>query len=345
MSRNGWLLFIMKILITNIWLTGLGGTETSARELAFELKRRGHQPMVYSPKISGDTLKWFSGIPVVDDLRKLCCVPDIIHGRHRWPVKAAMKFFPNVPVIFASHSAADFLSEFEMPEASPRIARFVAVDEWVKEALLNVPGVSPEKTRVIYNFVDTDRFLPRPPLPRKPEKALVFSNYTFQDQEKKDRLQMIRNACDQTGLSLDVMGLGTDMYTSFPETELVKYDIVFAKAKAALEALAVGNAVILCDCLFGVGEMVTTSNFSAFRRSNFCLTRPFEEKLLVEEIRKYDPVESRKTRDLVRSTVGMAPAADQWIALYEEVIAESRGSPKRDLPWWQTIRDRIRRFT
>ena len=62
---------MLKILITNIWLTGLGGTETSARELAFELKKRGHLPMVYSPKISGDTRIWFSGIPVVDDIRQL----------------------------------------------------------------------------------------------------------------------------------------------------------------------------------------------------------------------------------------------------------------------------------
>jgi glycosyltransferase involved in cell wall biosynthesis len=255
-----------------------------------------------------------------------------------------MRFFPGVPVIFVSHSAADFLSEFEMPEVSPRIARFVAVDEWVKEALINVAGVPPEKIRVIHNFVDTGRFLPRAPLPEKPEKALVFSNYTFQDQEKKDRLQVIRNACGQAGLSLDVMGLGTDRYTPAPEKELVRYDIVFAKAKAALEALAVGNAVILCDCLFGVGEMVTRENFSEFRRSNYCLTRPFEEELLVEEIRKYDPDEARKTRDLVRSTVGMTPAVDQWIALYEEVIAESRGSPKRGPSWWQTVRNRIRRL-
>ena len=301
--------------------------------------------MVYSPMISGDTLKWFSGIPVVDDLRQLPDVPDIIHGRHRGPVKAAMDYFPDVPVIFVSHSAADFLSEFEMPEVSPRIARFVAVDDWVKEALLNVPGLPPGKVRVINNFVNTDRFLPRAPLPKKPEKALVFSNYTFQDPEKKKRLQVIRNACEQAGLSLDVMGLGTDKYTPCPETELVKYDIVFAKAKAALEALAVGNAVILCDCLFGVGEMVTTSNFSAFRSSNFCLTRPFEEELLVGEIRKYDSDEARKTMDLVRSRVGMSPAVDQWIALYEEVVAESRPPFGRVLSWWHTMRDCIMRRT
>jgi hypothetical protein len=191
---------MLKILITNIWLVGLGGTETSVRELAFELQRRGHFPMVYSPKISGDTLEWFSGIPVVDNLQKLPCTPDIIHGQHREPVQAAMDFFPEVPVIYVSHSAADFLAGYEMPDISPRIARYIAVDEWVMNALLTVAKTPPEKTRVMYNFVNTDRFRPREPLPEHPVKALVFSNYTFQDQEKKDRLQVIRNACEETGL-------------------------------------------------------------------------------------------------------------------------------------------------
>ena len=253
-----------------------------------------------------------------------------------------MDYFPGVPVIYVSHSAADFLSEYEMPDVTPRIARYIAVDEWVKEALLTVVRTPPAKTRIIRNFVDTDRFLPRGPLPETPKKALVFSNYTFQDQEKRERLQVIRNACEQTGLSLDVMGLGTDNYTLCPERELVKYDIVFAKAKSALEALAVGNAVILCDCLFGVGEMVTTANYDAFRRSNFGLSRPFEEALLVQEIRKYDPVESRKVMERVRSTVRMSPAVDRWIRLYEDVIAESRSPFGPVLQWWHTLRDRIR---
>lgn len=330
---------VLNVLITNIWLVGFGGTETSARELAFELKRRGHQPMVYSPNISKDTLEWFRGVPVVNDLADLPFVPDIIHGRHRGPVRTAMEYFPDVPVIFVSHSAAEFLSAYEMPEASPRISRYVAVDEWVKEALIQRARIPPARIRVIHNFVNTDRFLPREPLPDVPKKALVFSNYTFQDQEKKDRLRVIRNACEQTGLSLDVMGMGTDNYTIAPEKELVRYDIVFAKAKAALEALATGNAVILCDCLFGVGEMVTPENVDAFRRTNFGLTRPFEEALLVQEIRKYDPAKARKTMELVRSVVGMSPAVDQWEALYREVLREYHSPLRRFSRWINRPRD------
>jgi hypothetical protein len=117
---------------------------------------------------------------------------------------------------------------------------------------------------------------------------------------------------------------------------------VFAKAKSALEALAVGNAVILCDCLFGVGGMITTANVDAFRRSNFGLTHSFDEALLVREIRKYDPADARKTMEHVRSTVGMSAAVDRWIALYRDVIAESRPRTGPILQRLHLLRDRIR---
>lgn len=343
---------MLKVLITNIWLTGLGGSETYVRELAFELKRRGHLPMVYSPTINETTHPLFPGITVVDDLKDLPCIPDIIHGHHREPVSEAAAFFPDVPVIFVAHSAADFLSMYEMPEVSSRIARYVAVDHLVKDALLTRAKTPPEKTLVIFNFVDTERFLPRSPLPQRPGKALVFSNYTFQDPVKKERLNIIRAACDKAGLSLDVMGMGTDRYTPHPESELVRYDIVFAKAKSALEALAVGNAVILCDCLFGVGEMVSETNFERCRSYNFgnyLLSKPFDAELLLEEIHKYNPASAAKTMAITRSRCNLSSAADELIDLYTTIIDES-GSVRirlrswlRARPWLIRILHRISR--
>lgn len=335
---------ILKVLITNIWLTELAGTETYVRELALELKERGHLPMVYSPRINENTKNLFSEIIVVDDLKQLPYKPDIIHGHHREPVSIASAYFNDVPVIFVSHSAADFLSVYEMPEISPRILRYVAVDLLVEDALLNIVKTPAKMTKVIYNFVDTDRFQPRSPLPLKPKRALVFSNYTFQDLLKRERLQIIRNACEKAGLSLDLMGMGTENYTSHSESVLVKYDVVFAKAKSALEALSVGNAVILCDCLFGVGEMVTSQNFDKFRSYNFgkhLLTRPFEEETLLQEINKFDSADAHKTMELVRSKCDLESAVNDLIKMYFSVIKESRSNRRRIIKWlrfgWEQI--------
>ena len=49
-----------------------------------------------------------------------------------------------------------------------------------------------------------------------------------------------------------------------PELLLPKYEIVFAKGKAAMEAMAVGTAVILCD-FSGVGPMVSSTRFDVPR--------------------------------------------------------------------------------
>lgn len=147
----------LNVLITNIWLTEAGGTETYVRELAFELQKRGHLPMAYSPKINENTKKIFGDVPLVDDLKLLPFKPDIIHGHHREPTISASEYFSDVPVIFVSHSAADFLFTYEMPEVSSRISRYIAVDLLVREALL-ASGVPAEKIQVIYNFVDTKRF-------------------------------------------------------------------------------------------------------------------------------------------------------------------------------------------
>lgn len=330
----------LKVLITNIWLTGFGGSETYVRELALELKKRGHLPIVYSPNINEDTRDLFPGIPVVNDLKQLPYKPDVIHGHHKEPVSNASAYFKDVPVIFVSHSAAEFLYAYEMPGVSSRISRYIAVDLLVKETLLNVAKTPAEITEVIYNFVDTKRFLPRPPLPSKPKRALVFSNYTFQDSLKTERLQIIRYACEKAGVSLDLMGMGSGNYTPHPESVLVNYDIVFAKAKSALEALSVGNAVILCDCLYGVGEMVTSSNFDEFRSFNFgkyLISRPFDVDVLLGEINKFDPLDAYKTMELARSKSDLESAVDDLLVLYLDVIKESRSIKGRMVKWLRSL--------
>ncbi len=53
-----------------------------------------------------------------------------------------------------------------------------------------------------------------------------------------------------------------------PERILPRYDLVFAKGRCALEAMAAGCAVIVCDAV-GLGEMVTHGSVEEMRRWNF----------------------------------------------------------------------------
>ena len=83
-------------------------------------------------------------------------------------------------------------------------------------------------------------------------------------------LDAIRQACAAQGIAVDVAGYRAGTVLGRPQDVLGQYDLVFAKGKAALEAAAVGAAVVLAD-VTGIGEMVTTANFAALRPLNFGL--------------------------------------------------------------------------
>jgi hypothetical protein len=128
------------------------------------------------------------------------------------------------------------------------------------------------------------------------------------------------------GLHLDAVGLSGRAAVPNPESVLPNYDIVFAKARCALEAMAVGNAVVLCDAT-GAGPMVTTGNLDSLRRMNFgagVLTNPLRAEHLEREIQRYDSVDAAGVRQRIRTDADLAAATTRWIELYRTVIAEHR---------------------
>jgi glycosyl transferase family 4 len=307
----------LKILITNAVLDTYSGTETVARDLALEFKRQGHSPSVFSPKL-GPIARELSaqGIEVVADPAALTSVPDVIHGHHHPPLLEALLRFPSVPAVAVCHATN---LRIDQPFSFPRILRYVAVDERCRKWLEGFSEVPPAKIEVIWNAVDLERFRPRDPLPAQPKRALVFSNQTVQ-------LPAVRRACRRKGLALDVAGLAAGDFIPHPESVLPAYDVVFAKARCALEAMAVGNAVVLCD-FAGVGPMVTSSDFDRLRALNFgqaVLGDPLRAEPLERELARYDPADAARVSRRVRGEAGLAEAARHWIELYSRVQAEAR---------------------
>jgi hypothetical protein len=95
---------------------------------------------------------------------------------------------------------------------------------------------------------------------------------------------------------------------------LGQYDVVFAKAKAAMEAMAVGTAVILCD-FSGIGPIVTSTRFEELRPLNFgfeALRDPLEPEHLLREIARYDPEDAPDVAALHQSTVPAAGRHRRW---------------------------------
>jgi hypothetical protein len=331
----------VKVLITNAHLRHFAGSEVVVRDLALELQRQGHEPWVYSPVLGalGAGIR-SAGVPVARDLADLPGVPDIIHGQHHRPALDALLFFPATPAIF-SCLASKYLNE--APFYFPRFLRYVAIDEPCRRRMERVPNISPQRIEVILNAVDLARFTTRCHLPARPRRALVYSNYA----NGFTHLPAVRRACRRAGLRLDVVGAAHGNPTAHPETLLPRYDIVFAKASCALQAMAVGNAVILRD-FPGAGPMVRLENMQVLRPMNFgagTLTRRLEADALVEEIARYDAADEARVSEIIRAEAGLTPTVHRWLDLYRSVLEEFEASPQDFHQELRALRDYVAQWS
>ena len=307
----------LKVLITNFILSSPTGTEIYVRDLALELLRQGHSPAVYTPNpgpISEELRA--AGVPVTSDLRSLEFNPDVIHGHHKMQTLTALDKFPGVPAIHICHDHTYYVDGLLL---HPRIRRYFAVSNLCAERMVR-EGLADNKVRLLPNFVDTNKFQPRPSLPDRPRRALLFSNYA----KAETQLPAVTEACRQMGLSLDVIGVGVGNSVSNPEEVIGQYDLVFAKAKAALEAMAVGTAVVLCD-FGGVGPMVTAAEFDRLRPMNFgfqALREPLVAENIMRQIARYDHLDAALVRDRIRAEARLDVAVKTLTDIYDQVIKE-----------------------
>jgi hypothetical protein len=300
------------------------GTQVVVRDLAVELRRQGHTPLVYSPRL-GATAQEIAGygIEVIGQLEKVSQTPDLIHGHHHPQVVEALLRFPSIPAIYVCHAAGPSVEE---PFYHPRILRYLGVDGPCQERIERTPDIPRACVEMSLNAVDLERFRRRDPLPSRPRRALVFSNYAT----RATQLPAIRKACRKAGLELEVIGHMAGSAVSNPEEVLPHYDIVFAKGRCALEALAVGNAVVVCD-FGGVGAMVSSGNFESLRGMTFggsVLTNPLKAEFIAQEIARYDATDTAAVCSRVRNEAGLSESVRRWISLYEDVRKEFQRSPR-----------------
>lgn len=309
-----------RILIANVTLASRTGTETVTRDLALGLLAAGHKPTVYSPHL-GDIAREIrsSGIPVVSALDEVLEAPDIVHGQHHVETVESLLRFPAAVGLFVCH---DRRAHASAPPRMNRIRRYVAVDLNCLERLTDEYGLPQHLVRVIYNSVDTSRFRVRPALPDRPARALVFSNYAGPD----THLAAVQEACARVNITLDVIGSASGNSCPAPEQVLGGYDLVFAKARCALEAMAVGTAVVLCDAA-GLGPMVTLAELSSLRRWNFgarVLREPLDPAGIVREIERYDAADASAVSVQIRQQADASAGLDDYLRLYRELMAEPR---------------------
>lgn len=287
------------------------------RDIASAFARHGHTVAAYS-NVHGEVAEEIQrlGIPVFSDVSQVPFVPDIIHGQHHLEAMTALLQFPGAPAVYFCHGFAPWE---EIPPKHPRIMSYVAVDQPTYRSCIDRYGIPEDRIRIILNFVDLDRFKPRSPLPPTPRRALIFSNQA----RERNYVSVVRQACLKAGMEIDVRGMASGAPDASPETLLGHYDIVFAKARCALEAMAVGTAVVLCDAA-GIGPMVSTDHFDELRLKNFghtALVMPVSLDAVLEQIGRYDSADATEVSARIRSLAGLERVLPTMVSLYRQAIA------------------------
>src|SRR2546430_106812 len=102
-------------------------------------------------------------------------------------------------------------------------------------------------------------------------------------------------------------------------------DIVFATARMAIEAMAVGCAVVIVDGR-GLAGLVTPDVVAAWREENFgraILTRPVSVELLTQEIARYDAAGATRVAADVRRNHDLGRSLSIYEAIYRVAIAKN----------------------
>lgn len=314
----------MKILLSICYLVHRSGAELFVRDLALSLNAMGHSVIVFAP-VLGEMVEELRRccIACVADLENVTAAPDIIIGSTQHETAICLAHFAGIPAISICH---DRTAVHGRPPAFSRIRRHVAVDANCFERLVFEHGIAESAVMIIQNGVDLDRFRPRPPLPERPARAAIFSNYATLGRDT----EAVARACGERGIRLDVIGAGSGNQSPDPAAVLSGYDVVFAKARCAMEAMAVGCAVLLLNEGLGMAGMVTPENMVEWHRWNFgrrLLQKPIETEPVLGALDDYSPAAAAAVSRYVRANGSLESMAAAFSHLAGAVVAEEASRP------------------
>ncbi len=322
--------------MTNIQLNHRSGTEIVVRDLEAALRKRGHEVCVYTESLGiiSDEIAERGGLAVTS-LEDVPFVPDVIHGHHSAQATAAAIRFPGTPVVFVCHSRHAW---FDMVIGVPAVQRCVAVDLNCRDRLL-AEGIAESDIELITNAVDLERFA----LGVKPASALIRAAIFGNSARPGGFADVVAAACLRAGVELDVFGRGVGTTIHQPETVLAEYDLVFAKARCAIEAMALGCAVIAVDAA-GYGGLVTAHDVDRLLDWNVgdrCLQRPHDVATIVSDIARIDWSDVATVAARVRERCDLSRAAEAYERIYGAMLAPGKAvTPAR----WQDAHTSVVEF-
>ena len=290
---------------------GLGGSETYLITVAEQLDRLGHEVVLHAHEPGAGLAPALErGLSVVDEegLPPDCDAALVQDGSVSHRLAAS---YPEAPQLFVAHSESFDLQA--PPQLDGAVGAIVALNDRVAERMRSY-AVERKVVR-LRQPIDTERFLPRGPLPAVARRALLLSNTPH-----SDRLGMLRSACEAAGLELVELG-GRDGQTTDPRPALAGAEIVIGYGRSILEAMACGRAAYVYDW-HGCEGWMTASSYPEIEadgiagRSGRVVA---DGDRIAADLRRYEASMGPVNHDLVIAHHRANVHAQQLVALFRDL--------------------------
>lgn len=313
----------MRILVTNEQLDQRPGADLFVRDLARALQRRGHFVIAYSSDPRHQTrLLERDLVAVATDLDRLPFRPDVIHARHHLDAMSALIALPDVPAIFDCLGPGSRT----MVPVHPRLHRYIVPSSAVARPI-EAECVPPGMIAASSDGVDLERFARVRPAPAGLARLAVYDDHL----DRRDESVMAIEAAAGAG-TIDFIGRRFGRSVDNPEQRLPDYDVVFARERKAIEAMACGCAVVLVG-EHACGDLVSTASFQEARHDGFAppLAAPAASPDAIREsLARYSAADCAAVTAEVRRSLGFDALADRYEAAYHEAIAANQSAA---VPW------------
>lgn len=304
----------MRIVLANHGFAHSGGTEVYLLTVAEHFQRLGHEVSIYAHALGP-----FSehardrGVSVHSEMHELPVDCDALLAQDAIVAYELADRYPGARHVF--RVCSDVFSLSVPPQLDGVADIFLALsDRYARLAEACAVTAKPLRLRVP---IDIDRLTPMGPIRPRPRRAVMLGNYPH-------RHELVREVWARHGVEVTVVGGSQQRYDV--AAAIAEADIVVAKARAALDAMACGRAVYIFD-MFGGDGWVTPDRYAALEADNFAglaSERVIDASMLAHDLGEYDARMGMANRDLVVQHHSARDHVMDLMAAIGELHPESR---------------------
>ncbi|MGZ4257256.1 MAG: hypothetical protein ACXVRE_05780 [Gaiellaceae bacterium] len=280
----------MRFVLGNRLLVNVGGTEVHLAIVGEQLRRLGHETVMYSPELGpyADNLRG-RGFEVTDALTELPEDCDVVFSQDALVAYDLAACYPEARHVFRICGQSH---DFQLPPQLAGAVDLVVVlsDRYARIAAASAAGTPVVRLRIP---VDPELLVPLDDIRAQPRKAVLLGNYP-------ERFELVRSAWGE--LEVERVGETNDSSQRFDVSgALAGADIVVGKGRAALDGMACGRAVYVFD-LFGGDGWITPELYPALEADQFAglaTERVIGREELARDLDEYDAAMGAANRDLV----------------------------------------------